>query len=46
MIRAVSSLKYYDEAPEGMSQGVWSRMKESCRELRDLLGPEIELIAE
>ena len=45
-IRAVSSLKYYDEAPEGMGAAVWSRLKESFRELRDLLGPEIELIAE
>ena len=46
MIRAVSSLKYYDERPEGMTTGIWSRMKESYRELCDLLGPEIEMIAE
>ena len=46
MIRAVSSLKYDEERPEGMSSGIFSRMKESCRELQELLGPEIEMIAE
>ncbi len=46
MIRAVSSLKYCDERPEGMTQGIWSRLKESYRELCDLLGPEVEMIAE
>ena len=45
-IRAISSLKYYEERPSGMSDSTWKRMKASCRELRDLLGENLVMLAE
>ena len=45
-IRALSSLKYYDERPEGMDTGRYNRMKASCRELRELLSDDIKMLAE
>ena len=45
-IRALSSLKYYDEAPEGMDKGRYARMKASYRELRDLLDDDIKMLKE
>ena len=44
MIRALSSLKYYDEKPEGMDNGRYARMKASYRELRDLLDDSIKML--
>ena len=46
MIQALSSLKYYGEAPEGMSQNTFARMKESCTELRSLIDADIPFIEE
>ena len=46
MIQSLSSLKYYDERPEGMSDARYSRMRESYTELRQLIGEEIEMLAE
>ena len=46
MIQALSSLKYYDEKPEGMDNGRYARMKASYRELRDLLDDSIAMLAE
>ena len=46
MIQALSSLKYYGEAPEGMSQKTFARMKESCTELRSLIDADIPFIEE
>lgn len=46
MIQALSSLKYYDERPEGMDSGRYARMKASFRELRDLLDDSIPMLAE
>ena len=45
-IQTVSSLKYLDEAPEGMSSDTWQRMKDSYWELRDLLDDEIAMLQE
>ena len=45
-IQAVSSLKYFDERPAGMSDSRYARMKESYRELRSLLGDEIAMLPE
>lgn len=46
MIRALPSAAYLDAAPEGMGSAAWSRLKETYRELRDLIDPQIEFIAE
>ena len=46
MIQSISSLKYYDEPPEGMNSGRYARMKESYRELRSLIDDSIPFIAE
>ena len=46
MIQAVSSLKYYDERPEGMDSSRYARMKASYRELRALLDDSIAMLAE
>ena len=46
MIQAVPSLKYYDQRPEGMDSGRYARMKASFRELRDLLGDGVKMLAE
>ena len=45
-IQAVSSLKYYDTPPEGMDDGTWRRMKDSCDELVSLLGEDVTMLAE
>ena len=45
-IQALSSLKYYDERPEGMDGGRYSRMKASYRELCNLLGDDIKMLPE
>ena len=46
MIQAVPALKYYDRAPEGMGSGTHARLKEVCREVRDLLGEGVGTLAE
>ena len=46
MIRALSSEKYREEPPEGMSNDTWSRMKASRRELIELLGDELTVLSE
>ena len=46
MIRTVSSLKYYAEAPEGMDGGAWSKLKTSYDELRALIDGDIPMLAE
>ena len=45
-IRALSSAKYYDNPPEGMSSNRYARMKETYRELRKLIDDSIPFIAE
>ena len=45
-IQTVSSLKYLDAPPEGMSSGTWQRMKDSYWELRDLLDDSIVMLQE
>ena len=45
-IQAISSLKYLDAPPEGMSGGTWQRMKDSYWELRDLLDDDIVMLQE
>ena len=45
-IQAISSLKYLDERPEGMSSGAYQRMMDSYHELEALLGPDIAMLAE
>ena len=45
-IQALSSLKYYDERPEGMSGERYSRMKETYRELRSLIDESIPFLAD
>lgn len=46
MIQSLSSMQYLDDPPEGMDAGRWARMKESYRELRDLIDPAIPFIAQ
>ena len=45
-IQAISSLKYLDEPPEGMSSGTWQRMQDSYQELERLLGEDVKMLAE
>ena len=45
-IQAISSLKYLDEPPEGMSSGTYQRMQDSYRELEKLLGEDVKMLAE
>ena len=45
-IQAISSLKYLDAPPEGMSGGTWQRMKDSYWELRNLIDESIPMLAE
>ncbi|MBR6221697.1 MAG: CapA family protein [Clostridia bacterium] len=45
-IRAVASCNYLEAPPEGMDKNTWARLKESCRELRALIDPQIEMIGE
>ena len=45
-VQALSSLKYLDEPPEGMDKWACSRMRESYRELCELLGEDIAMLAE
>ena len=46
LIQAVPSLKYYDDPPEGMGSPRANRMRASCREIRELMGEDIALLAE
>ena len=45
-IKALPSLKYYDEKPEGMDNSRYNRMKASYRELRDLMDESIKMLPE
>ena len=45
-IQALSSLKYLDEPPEGMSSGTTQRMRDSYAELVKLLGEDFRMLAE
>ena len=45
-IQAISSLKYLDDPPEGMSSGAYGRMQDSYWELRNLLDESIAMLAE
>ena len=45
-IQAISSLKYLDEPPEGMSSGTYQRMQDSYHELEKLLGEGVKMLAE
>lgn len=45
-IRALSSLKYYDAPPEGMASDKAERMRETYRELRELIDDSIPMLAE
>ena len=44
MIQTISSARYDLQAPEGMSKKTWARMKESSRELRQLLDDRIPFL--
>ena len=46
MIRAVCSAKYIDERPAGMSADTYARLTASRRELRELLGEDLAVLAE
>ena len=44
MIQTLSSARYDLQAPEGMGKKAWARMKESSRELRELLDDRIPFL--
>ncbi|MDO4865637.1 MAG: CapA family protein [Clostridia bacterium] len=45
-IRALSSLQYYDVPPEGMASDRAERMRQSYRELRELIDDSIPMLAQ
>ena len=45
-IQAISSLKYLDSPPEGMSSGAYQRMRDSYWELVKLLGEDVKMLEE
>jgi len=44
-IQALPALQYYDAPPAGMDDATWQRLRESCDDLRALMGRDIPLAA-
>ena len=46
VIQTLPALQYYDEAPEGMDDDTWNRLRQSVDDMRELIDGSIPLIGE